>query len=96
VAFVERTPVSELLPGLYRAVLDAVADLERRGRRRDAARIRAEATKVYSTAWTPAAEHRLRALQARAARIRAQRRRAGSDAVLESLARSVDLEQRPA
>jgi hypothetical protein len=84
------------MPGVYRAVLDTVAELERRGRRREAAAIRAEATKVYSTAWNADAYRRLRTLQARAARIFAQRRPGGSEAGLESLSRSVDLEHRTA
>jgi hypothetical protein len=85
--------VSQTLPGLYRAVLDAVADLERRGRRRDAAAIREEATRVYSTAWTPAAERRMRILQAKCARVVARTRRASGDIGLESLARQGDLER---
>jgi hypothetical protein len=72
----EQLPVSEVLPGLYRAVLDAVAQLEFHGRRKDAAQIRADATAVYSKAWTDAAAHRLRGLRARADRIVESRRRA--------------------
>ena len=72
----EQLPVSEVLPGLYRAVLDAVARLESHGRRREAAGIRAEATAVYSRAWTASAERKLRSLQARADRIVESRRRA--------------------
>ena len=52
---VEQQPVAEVLPGLYRAVLDAVADLELRGLRPDAAKLRLEATRAYSGAWNPAA-----------------------------------------
>jgi hypothetical protein len=66
---VDEPPISEILPGLYRVVLDAVADLEARGRRREAAEIRADATRVYSRAWNAAAAHRLRALRLRADRI---------------------------
>jgi hypothetical protein len=65
----EQLPVSERLPRLYRAVLDAVAELESIGRRRDAATIRAEATAAYSRAWNLAAERRLSVLRDRAARI---------------------------
>jgi hypothetical protein len=39
------------LPGLYRAALDAIDQLARRGGRRDAARLRAAATLAYSRAW---------------------------------------------
>ena len=65
----EQLPVSEVLPGLYRAVLDAVARLEAHGRRREAGAIRAEATATYSKAWNSAAEGRLRTLRTRADRI---------------------------
>lgn len=69
VCSMESLPASEVLPGLYRAVLDAVARLEANGRRRDAASIREEAIATYSKAWNPAAERRLRNLRARADRI---------------------------
>jgi hypothetical protein len=62
-------PISETLPGRYRAVLDAVASLERAGCRHDAALIRAEATRAYSRAWTPEAERHLIELLARALRL---------------------------
>src|SRR5204863_3352254 len=65
VAPMDELPVSEILPGLYRAVLDSVANLEARSRRSEAATIRAEATRVYSRAWTPDAARRLRALRAK-------------------------------
>jgi hypothetical protein len=66
---VELQPVFETLPVLYRAVLDAVADLESRGYRRQAATIRSEATTAYSGAWTPGAAQRMHALRTRAARL---------------------------
>ena len=87
-------PVAEILPGLYRAVLDAVADLEARGRRADAALIRTEATRVYSRAWTTAAAQRLRALRARAARIGEARPRSRHELVLDTLRQRADLERR--
>jgi hypothetical protein len=90
----EQLPVSEVLPGLYRAVLDAVARLEAHGRRRDAAAIRADATSVYSRAWNAAAERRLRSLSARADRILESRRRTAPKPV-KRRARAVDLEQTP-
>lgn len=62
-------PPAESLPALYRAILDAIADLERRGRRADALRIRAEAAAVYSTAWDDAGRRRLTQLHARAWRL---------------------------
>jgi hypothetical protein len=89
----DRLPVSEVLPGLYRAVLDAVARLEARGRRRDAASIRDEAIAVYSRAWNPAAERKLRALRARADRIADQRRRGGHEAQNRRRQRAVTRER---
>lgn len=89
----EQLPVSEILPGLYRAVLDGVARLEALGRRSDAAQIRADATATYSKAWTPAAERRLRALAARADRIIESRRRAAPKS-RQSRGRSIDWEHR--
>jgi hypothetical protein len=92
----DEQPVSEILPGLYRAVLDAVADLESRGRRREAAVIRAEGTRVYSHAWDADAARRLRALVARAGRVPAVSPRSRYEAVLDALGRLADLERRPA
>lgn len=73
---VEQQPVAEILPGLYRAVLDAVATLEALGLRRDAARIRQDATDTYSRAWNRGAARRLQILRARAERAAAGRRKA--------------------
>lgn len=86
-------PVSEILPGLYRSVLDAVADLESRHHRREAAAIRAEGTRVYSRAWDADAARRLRALIARASRVRDARPRTRYDAVLDLLGRRADMER---
>ena len=47
------------LPALYRAVLDTVDLLERRGRREVAAEIRRGATQAYSTAWNEGQRDRL-------------------------------------
>lgn len=63
------TSVAEVMPVLYRGVLDSVALLEARHVRREAARIREEATRVYSHAWDAAAARRLRMLRERASRI---------------------------
>ena len=57
------------LPSLYRAILDGVAALERFGARRDAALLRAEATKIYSTAWDEPGLRRMRQIRARIDRI---------------------------
>lgn len=86
----DEPPISEILPGLYRVVLDAVADLEARGRRGEAAQIRADATRVYSRAWNAAAAQRLRALRLRADRIIEARRGGRYQAVLEALGRQAE------
>lgn len=61
--------VAEDLPELYRAILDRVAELERAGLRRDAGRVRAAATQVYSNAWDESARRMLLGLMARAERL---------------------------
>ncbi len=97
---VDELPVSEVMPGLYRAVLDAVADLEARSRRIEAAAIRSEATRVYSRAWTPDAARRLRALRTKADRIAEVRTRTRYETVIDTLGRPavqpVDMERRTA
>ena len=90
----EQPPVAEVLPGLYRAVLDAVARLEAHGRRREAAEIRADATATYSNAWTRAAERRLRSLRARAERIEESRRRAPAS-LEKKIGRQADIRHTP-
>jgi hypothetical protein len=77
---------------LYRGVLDSVADLEARSDRREAARIRAEATRVYSRAWNVDAARRLRALCDRATRAATlpPARRSRYLTVLELLGRHAD------
>jgi hypothetical protein len=66
---VEQQPVAEVLPVLYRSVLDAVGRLEACGLRREAATIRADATEAYSAAWNPAAVRRLTSLRDRAEKV---------------------------
>lgn len=61
------TPAEEL-PGLYRTILERVADLEHRGDRSEAARIRMAATEAYSGAWDESGRNRLLALIHRAER----------------------------
>lgn len=92
----DAAPVSEILPGLYRAVLDAVANLEAHDRRRDAAEIRADATRVYSRAWNEAAAKRLRSLRLRADRILDARQPVRAELVPEAFVRQADLERRTA
>lgn len=60
---------AEELPALYRAILDGVAELERRGERREAALVRAEATRVYSTSWDATGRRRLNLLIRRVERV---------------------------
>jgi hypothetical protein len=90
-AVVEQQSVAEVLPVLYRAVLDAVAELEALGHRREAGRIRADATRAYSTAWNQAAAHRLQSLRVRAIRVADDRRGHGRAAVLEAVRRKADV-----
>jgi hypothetical protein len=87
---VEQQPVAEILPVLYRAVLDAVAELEALGHRREAGRIRADATRAYSTAWNQAAAHRLQSLRARAIRVSDGRRGHRRATVLEAVRPKAD------
>lgn len=94
--------VAEIMPVLYRGVLDSVAALEARNGRREAARIRAEATRVYSRAWDLDAARRLRELCDRASRAATApaARRSRYLTVLEILGRHsdvrADLERKPA
>lgn len=67
--------LAEDLPELYRAILDRVAELERNGARREAGRIRVEATRAYSDAWDESARRQLTILMARAERGLAQGQR---------------------
>ena len=62
------TSPAEELPGLYRAILERVAELEQRGQRPEATRIRLHATQTYSGAWDEAGRRGLLTLIARADR----------------------------
>jgi hypothetical protein len=88
----DQGPVAELLPTLYRAVLDAVAELERRGFRHEAAQIRSDATRAYSQAWNATAARRLQALLARSQRA-TDGRRLQRRGVLASVQRRLDLDR---
>ena len=57
--------IAEMLPRLYRDVLDALARLEQLGAMSDAARLRTEAIAAYSRAWDAGCYERLRALLVR-------------------------------
>jgi hypothetical protein len=64
-----RSSPADDLPSLYRAILDGIAALEGLGARREAALLRAEATKIYSTAWDDAGLRGLRHIRSRIDRI---------------------------
>lgn len=68
---------AEELPGLYRAILDRVAELEAAGERAEAGRVRREATASYSRAWDEKARRELQALLRQAARPTAAERLLG-------------------
>jgi hypothetical protein len=57
--------IAEMLPRLYREVLDGIARLEDLGARPAAGRLRAEAIADYSRAWDAACQKRLRDLLGR-------------------------------
>jgi hypothetical protein len=61
------TPADDL-PGLYRSILDRVAELEQIGERAHAGRIRMAATEAYSEAWNERGRGRLLTLIDRADR----------------------------
>jgi hypothetical protein len=82
---------AEELPSLYRAILDRVAELEAAGHRKEAARVRSEATTAYSRAWDDRARRELGSLLRRAERPTATERLRGRgqrDDVDRGLARS--------
>lgn len=87
------TPLSpaEELPALYRTILDGVAELEKRGDRREAALVRAEATAVYSSSWDANGRRRLVALIRRIERVVAgeERPRDGQSRLWPAVSRSV-------
>ena len=63
----DRSP-AELLPALYRSVLDDVAALVGRGERLQAARFRVEAIRAYSRSWDATGRRRLESILRRAER----------------------------
>lgn len=73
----EPNSAAEELPGLYRAILDRVAELEAAGERATAARVRTAATRAYSRAWDARARRELEGLLRGAARPSAAQRLPG-------------------
>ncbi len=65
---IESPSPAEEFPGLYRTILDGVAELERVGERREAMLVRASATAIYSRSWDAPNRRRLEALSRRIAR----------------------------
>ena len=63
---------AEQLPAIYRAVLDSVAELERRGERLEASRFRTEAIGAYSRSWDIRGRRRLESILRRAQRALAE------------------------
>jgi hypothetical protein len=53
---------AEELPGLYRAILDRIAQIDAAGHRSLAYRIRTDATRIYSRAWDDRARRGLESL----------------------------------
>jgi hypothetical protein len=64
-----RSSPADDLPSVYRSILDGIAVLEGLGARREAALLRAEATRIYSTSWDEAGLRRLRHITSRIERI---------------------------
>ncbi len=89
---VEPQPVAEILPVLYRGVLDAIGDLEARGLRREAAHIRVDAIEAYSGAWNEAAARRLASLRSRAEKVRQGRHPDRRPVAIDSLDAGADLD----
>ena len=58
----EPNSAAEELPGLYRAVLDRVGELEAAGNRALANAVRADAIRIYSRSWDERARRQLEAL----------------------------------
>ena len=75
----ETNAPAEELPGLYRAILDRVAELEAAGDRSEAARVRTAATLAYSRAWDDRAQRELERLLQRATKPMAPERVIGHE-----------------
>jgi hypothetical protein len=64
-----RSSPADDLPSVYRSILDGIAVLEGLGARREAALLRAEATRIYSTSWDEPGLRRLLHIKSRIERI---------------------------
>ncbi len=84
------TPPSVELPALYRAVLDGVAILERRGERTLATTIRRQAIAAYANAWDDRHRDRLLALLERLRRELARSQGSHERAIERRLAAAAD------
>ena len=83
---------AEQLPAIYRAVLDSIAELERRGERLEASRLRTEAIRAYSRSWDLRGRRRLESILRRAARALAE----APESVLEPVPEPVTDASQPA
>jgi hypothetical protein len=73
----EPNSAAEELPGLYRAVLDRVGQLEAAGQRDLANAVRADAIRIYSRSWDERARRQLEALLRRNTNAHAGQRMTG-------------------
>ena len=73
----EPNSAAEELPGLYRAVLDRVGQLEAAGERDVANAVRADAIRIYSRSWDDRARRQLEALLRRHSGIPTSQRASG-------------------
>ena len=80
---------AEQLPAIYRAVLDSVAELERRGERLEASRFRTEAIRAYSRSWDLRGRRRLESILRRAQRALAEAPESVLEPVLEPVTDTV-------
>jgi hypothetical protein len=78
-AGMDSAAAAEGFPGLYRTILDGIAELERLGWRTEADRIRKASTAAYSGAWGAAGYRRLEMQRLRIERVLAGPDRSPAD-----------------